>query len=81
MVKISGGDGSSIEKAIRITECLHKEGINEEWELLKNIYGDFRFKQQTLLNMDGVQYDKMEINVNEEIIIVFFDISDFFGKR
>ena len=80
MVKITGGDGSTIEKAIVISDCTDIEGVDQEYILLKSIFGQFKTIQQTLLNENNKMYDKLEIDVEGERIVVFFDITDFFGK-
>lgn len=80
MVKISGGDGSSIEKAIIISDCDDIEGVDQEYLLIRNIFGEFKMIQQSLLNVKKKVYDKLEIEADGKRVEVFFDITDFFGK-
>lgn len=79
-MKISGGDGTSIEKAIIISECNNSEGIHQEYVEVRKRFGNYKLIQQSLLNVDNRMYDKLELEIEGEQIEVFFDITDFFGK-
>ncbi|MHA1148877.1 MAG: hypothetical protein ACTSR8_11625 [Promethearchaeota archaeon] len=80
MVKISGGDGSSIENAIIISDCTDIEGVDQEYLILRSIFGEFTLIQQVLLNQNKKFYDKLEVEVKGKKMEIFFDITDFFGK-
>jgi len=81
MVVISGGDGSSIENAIIISECNHMEGIDQEYIILRNLFGNYKLNRQSLLNINNQLYDKMELKLeNGKEIELYIDITAFFGK-
>ena len=80
MVSVAGGNGSSIEDAIVISDCNHSEGINQEYLVLKKRLGTYKLIQQTLLEVEGKMYDKMLVETGGEQLEVFFDITAFFGK-
>ncbi len=81
MVDISGGDGSSLEEAIIISNCDDVEGVDQEYLEIRRLYGHFKMLKQSLLNTKGRVYDQIELQVEGEIKVMFFDITDFFGKR
>ena len=80
MVKVSGGNGTSIEDAIKISDCTDMEGVDQEYLIMREVFGEFKMIQQSLLNIDDKMYDKLEIEVKGERMEIFFDITDFFGK-
>ena len=80
-MKVSGGNGSSIENAIIISECTNEEGVSQEYLELKKRFKEYRLLQQSLLMEKGKVYDKLELIVEKgKEITIFFDITDFFGK-
>ncbi len=80
IMKISGGDGSSIEKAIVISECNNSEGIAQEYIEARKRFGNYKLIRQSLLSVDKRMYDELELEIEGKLVKVFFDISDFFGK-
>ena len=79
-MKVTGGDGSSIENAIVISNCNNSEGIRQEYIEVQKRFGNYKLIQQSLLNVDERMYDKLELEIEGKEIDVFFDITDFFGK-
>ena len=81
MVKIEGGDGSSFEKAIIISDCNDMEGVKQEYIELRKRFGNYKLINQTLMDYKDKLYDKLKVSLdtNKEID-VFFDITNFFGK-
>ena len=78
-MKINGGDGSSIEQAIVISDCKHADGINQEYIECFKRFGNYKRTSQQLL-MEGIlKFDVLTIIVNDEKKDVYFDITDFFG--
>ncbi|MFX1446478.1 MAG: hypothetical protein ACFFHV_24055 [Promethearchaeota archaeon] len=81
MVRIGGGDGSSFENAIIISDCNNIEGVNQEYIEIKKRFGNYKLIRQSLLNHNGLMFGKLELKLdNGNNIKVFFDITDFFGK-
>jgi hypothetical protein len=80
MVTVSGGDGSSLENAIKISDCSHSEGVAQEYKEIRKKFVNYRFLEQLLLEENEKMYDKLVIEVNGKKEIIFFDITDFFGK-
>lgn len=80
-MKISGGDGSSIDKAIIVSDCRDQEGVQQEYKEIRKRFGEYRLIRQELLENEGRMYDKLELELrNGDNILVYFDITDFFGK-
>ncbi|MFX1478879.1 MAG: hypothetical protein ACFFCI_12175 [Promethearchaeota archaeon] len=80
-MKISGGDGSSIENAIVISDCRDQEGVQQEYKEIRKRFGEYRLIRQVLLENEGRMYDKLELELrNGDIKLVYFDITHFFGK-
>jgi len=81
MVKIEGGDGSSFEKAIIISDCNDMEGVKQEYIELRKRFGNYKLINQTLMDYKDKLYDKLKVSLdNNKEIDVFFDITNFFGK-
>ena len=79
-MNVSGGDGSSIENAIVISDCNNSDGIRQEYIEVQARFGNYKLIQQSLLNVEDQMYDKLELEIEGEKIEVFFNITDFFGK-
>jgi len=78
----SGGDGSSIERAVIITETAsEKTGILAEYVWLHEHYPGYRLRGQMLRNAGGRAFDEMRIvSADGKSHAIFFDITSFFGK-
>ena len=86
-IAYTGGDGTSIENAIIILGAKNSfEGIPAEYAYVGKLYGkrsvDWLFISQSLVNKKGKSYDVLTIQKppSKENIILYFDITDFFGK-
>ena len=84
-VRISGGDGSSIETAVKIHADSTVVGIGTERAYISQVLGkegvDWELEIQALYEDDGKHYDSMKVKKKDgEEITFFFDISEFFGK-
>ncbi|MFX0032916.1 MAG: hypothetical protein ACFE8E_10930 [Candidatus Hodarchaeota archaeon] len=81
MVKISGGNGTSYEDAIIISDCSNIEGVEQEYIELRKRFGNYRLIKQSLIQNNGKVYDLLEIELEDGTITsVYFDITNFFGK-
>jgi hypothetical protein len=86
MVEYAGGDGSSMEKAVKIVGAANSmEGISAEYQYLSNKYGirgqDWNLEMQSLAQDKGKSFDVMMIVLKDGTkLSVYFDISEFFGK-
>ena len=81
MVKISGGDGSSFENAIIISECDHMQGIEHEYIEVRKRFGNYSLIRQNLLEFNNRTIDKLELRLEDgQQIEVYFDITEIFGK-
>ena len=81
----SGGDGSTIEKAVVINATSTSIGVLAEYEYVSSIYGqqnaDWTMVRQSLTVHVGNNYDVLLIKLNRgEDKSVCFDITHFFGK-
>lgn len=81
----SGGDGSSVGNAIVIHSSQTFEGISLEYTYIESIYGemdkDWFFLSQRLIEVTGKLYDVIEISFKGKILLYYFDINNFFGKK
>ena len=81
MVKIAGGNGTSLDDAIIISDCSHFEGVDQEYIVLKKRFGDYKLIKQSLIDERGKIYDLLEIKLEDgRKIKVYFEITDFFGR-
>ncbi|MFX1589438.1 MAG: hypothetical protein ACFFC1_14895 [Promethearchaeota archaeon] len=80
MVKITGGNGTSLDDAIIISDCSHFEGIDHEYIVLKKRFGNYKLIKQSLIEESGRVYDFIEIQLEDgSKTEVYFEITDFFG--
>jgi len=85
-IRFEGGDGSSVESAIRVVGAKgERDGVESEYWYLQQVYGSresgtWQFVGQSLLHVSGKAYDHLDIVVGGRRTSVFFDISEFFGK-
>jgi hypothetical protein len=84
-IKFTGGDGSSMEKAIVIEGALNEsEGVGAEYDYLDLLFGPqgsgWQLQQQSLLSDKGRSYDEMAIVHGGVQATYYFDITAFFGK-
>ena len=86
MIKISGGDGSTQEDAVIILNARDEtEGVDAEYNYLDDTLGKenvcWKLVFQHLIDDGDKQYDILNIIfTNGEIINMWFNISDFYGK-
>lgn len=77
----AGNDGSSFEKAIVINAANEMDGVPAEYEWLKAHYPGYKVKLQKLVMHNDKPYDLLTIITNKgEEKVIYFDISNFFGK-
>jgi len=82
----SGGDGSSMEKAVIINAKSTMDGVPAEYDYISQKHGvrdeDWILVSQSLKkNSDGKAFDVINIELTEGTSFsYFFDISEFFGK-
>jgi len=78
-----GGDGSSMDKAVIIKTSNHAAGVGAEYIWIRNHFPGLRQITQALLRGEnGEMYDRMECTTPKgETRVIYFDITDFFGKK
>ena len=88
MIKLTGGNGGSIENAVKIVGAKDtSEGIRAEKRyiskaLLRVQNIDWEMKGQQLIKKDGCYFDRLAIIVdNHQEKQFYFDISEFFAKH
>lgn len=81
-VSYQGGDGLSCPTAIAIVGAQgESDGVASEYAWIERHYPGARLKQQSLIDCGGAAADKMAIVTAEGAdVVLFFDISRFFGK-
>jgi len=81
-VTFSGGDGSSIETAVIIKAPNNFLGVRGELDWIKRNCPGWQFEKQSVLKGGGKVYDKMYfITPDGQPKNLFFDVTDFYGKR
>lgn len=77
----AGGDGSSIEKAVLITNAkTEEEGVAAESEWVRQVHAGWKKRRQSLVGDAGKMYDEVEYVTPEgETKTIYFDISAFVG--
>ena len=82
---ITGGDGSSAEKALVINAKSSKTGISAEYAYIERLCGirgvDYIHRIQRLMGINDRMYDVLEIEMKDGSVRSFwFDITAFYGK-
>ena len=82
-ITYEGGDGSSFEKAGVIVGARDSmDGVPAEGKWLEKKYGNYEKLKQGLMRHEGKYYDVITIKTKKGgEVIVYFDISGFFGKN
>jgi len=81
-IKYEGGDGSSCKQAIAIVGAHgEQDGVASEYTWINQHYPGSKLDQQSLIDCNGAPADQMAIETADgQKIVLFFDISRFFGK-
>lgn len=85
-ITFKGGPGDTAASAVIISGASDAmAGISAEYDYLSEKFGrknvDWRLKHQTIRQVQGKVYDRMELELADgSNKTVFFDISEFFGK-
>ena len=78
-----GGDGSSFEKAVVIAGAKNSmDGVPAESKWLEKKYRNYVKLKQALMEHEGKYFDVITIKTKKgKEVVVYFDISGFFGKN
>jgi len=84
-VKYSGGDGSSMERAVVIHATSSAAGVQAEYTYLSERHGqqgqEWGLESQALMEEDGRHFDALNVKTRDgQDLTYYFDISEFFGK-
>jgi hypothetical protein len=81
-IMFQGGDGSSLENAIVILGAISESaGVVAEHTYLSHHFPGSAIVRQALLHQAGKVFDRLEIRTSANAsAIVYFDITDFFGR-
>ena len=78
---ISGGDGSSIENAVIIKAPDNFIGVRVEYAWIKKNCPGWQLERQSAFKSGNKIYDKMDFRTPDgRQKIIYFDITDFYGK-
>ncbi|MBD3211203.1 MAG: hypothetical protein GF311_01250 [Candidatus Lokiarchaeota archaeon] len=80
MVVIQGGNGSCQDSAIIIEGCNNIEGVSRQYDEMKKRFGNYKMLKRALIKDNDKMYDKFILDINGQERIIYFDITDFFGK-
>jgi hypothetical protein len=77
-----GGNGSSLENAVVILGAASESaGVDAEHTYLSRHFPGSSVVRQALLHQAGKVFDRLEIRTSASApAVVYFDITDFFGK-
>jgi hypothetical protein len=78
-----GGDGSSAGKAVIIRNARNEtEGMEAESKWIEKVHPGWKKGDQSMRSSEKRKYDKIEYTTPQGgVIEIYFDITDFFGKR
>lgn len=77
----SSQNGSSYETAIVIQETHETPGVRAEYKWIADHYPGYKTKMQALQNKNKKSYDVLTIETSDGVEkVIYFDISNFFGK-
>lgn len=80
-IRFTGGDGSSVEKAVVIRGATESTGIRAEYLWLDAHFPEWKLHDQSTLNRGKQIYDVMNFTMPDgSHHTAYFDISGFFGK-
>lgn len=81
-ITYQGGSGLSCQEAIAVVGAQgERDGVASEYDWIKQHYPGSSFKHQALIECGGAAADQMEIvTADGKDVVLFFDISRFFGK-
>jgi hypothetical protein len=81
-ISYQGGSGLSCQEAIVVVGAQgESDGVASEYAWIERHYPGSSFKQQWLIECGGAAADQMEIvTADGKDVVLFFDISRFFGK-
>jgi len=80
-IAFSGGDGSTLEKAVIIKGATEATGVDAEYAYLQKHFPGCRTGSQSLQNVKGKAYDVLEFTpTGGKKQTIYFDITAFFGK-
>ena len=82
-IHFSGGDGSSVEKAIVILGAKgERDGVAAEYSYVEKHLGLSRndVVSQSLLDKNGRSFDMLQLKTAQGSRQLYFDITDYFGK-
>jgi hypothetical protein len=80
-ISYSGGDGSTLEKAIIIKGATEETGVHAEYNYLQKHYPGYKRSGQSVQNSKGRTFDVLEFTTADGTKkTIYFDITAFFGK-
>lgn len=85
-VTYEGGDGKTMETAIIVKAANERDGIAAEYAYVATLYGQVRSNwnlvAQYSSSKNNKQYDvlKIKLTKNDQIVEIYFDITEFYGK-
>jgi hypothetical protein len=79
---VAVAQGESIETAVVVPEKTEPEGVDWENDWIWRHYGRFRKKSVGLATLSGRRFDVVTVELADHSErTVYFDITNFFGKR
>ena len=74
-------DGLSFQNAIIINKTSEKQGVDAEYEWIRNNYPGSKVNLQSLTDKNGIPYDLIDITTADgKKLTIYFNIKKFFGK-
>jgi hypothetical protein len=81
-IEYSSSDGTSFEKAVVITGALNDTvGVQAEYQYVRSHFPGAKVDNQRLVSQGKRVFDLLELTMaDHQKRMIFFDITDFFGK-
>jgi len=77
IAEYAGGDGSSKETAIIVKAKNEDDQIEQEHLLIAKLFGNNEVLMQAIIREDHKTYDMLRIKCKNQVIEIWFDISQF----
>jgi hypothetical protein len=82
MLVFDNGDGATKENALMILGAENEtEGVQFEYQVLEELFPGYAFLSQSLIHEGDKVYDVIKISCDGTEHEVWFDITEFFGKK
>jgi hypothetical protein len=80
-ISFTGGDGSSMDKAVVIHSATERSGVHAEYDYLRQHFPGYQKGDQSVLQDKQRVYDVLHFTTADaKKMVIYFDITEFYGK-